>query len=111
MRGLCGEPCTCMQWGVEAEPEGLFRSVVLLSLWPGHHWRISLSLSQGGWKVDKAMAAVPQASEEEGKAQGRDVAVDWRGGAGDVRQRRRWHLTELGNRLRIWRDGEVGAVD
>lgn len=97
-----------MQWGVEAEPEGLFPSVVL---WPGHRWRISLSLSQGGWKVDKAMAAVPQASQEEGKAQGRDVAVDWREGGRGVRQRRRWHLTELGNRLRIWRDGEVGAVD
>lgn len=92
------------------EPEDHFRSVVAFSLWPGHEWRISVSRLEGSWKADRDTTAAPQAWEAEGRAQGRDRAVDWRGGAKDVRQRSRGHVTELGNPLHMRRDGQVAPV-
>lgn len=68
---------------------------MLLSLWPGHQQRISLNRVEGDWRADKDITVGHQAWEEEGRAQARDSAMGWRGGARDLRPRRRmWHLTE-----------------
>lgn len=60
-------------------------------------WRISSNRLEGGWKAGKDISAGYQAWEEEGRAQARDSAVGWRGGARNLRQKRMWHLTEHEN--------------